>query len=670
MDRFSKSRNTNDSKIAVFDIVDGVTNIMGEVRDTLTGYPIPGIIQIGNDSGVKRSIMIDKNLIDDSPLAKGKEYLFGVSAYTYNSNPQNNISSTESGINYQSVTYLNELDGPAYGDQIGYKQQDGIGDEDKIDIKIIDPSKLTGDEYEIFFSIENSYRGNNGKWHQLNKTNDLTGSRLEAAAVFGINENTIEIKFSLINNSPDISWVDGIITTFPENINIISAPIIENLGGIIVPQVDGQQVIMGLVNDERTRHGFFWGGESWSIIVQKFTPPIQIEYLLKDDGKRGSAVDILGNVIIEEIVYETKVEKLWHLRNVSKGSVVLENQTVMDGFDIYTNEFIGSPAVDGFEINLVADYELPTEYYQLFLNSELLPSYYPEYRYGIYSGRYHIYGSNSSNSPNSLSKINLVDSTLLWKDYELRFNGEQKIAIVNGDTVNYIASGGQYATFYGASDYQLAEHPLNPNYGSNDPFKIRIPFEIWDIDGNRQVNVLIYDYDIGANSDIPSQLFRKRGVVFATVVLTNYHGNVIDPNGAEVQHYATWNIEFWESDWQKGDVLRVKYKNPITPNDRFTFKVPFPFNKNDFGIPDQYYLLQNYPNPFNPKTTIRFRIPEPNLVKLEIFNILGQKVQTLANEFYEAGTHHVSSTAAVYQAVYTFTALNQEIMLKLRKCCC
>ena len=52
-------------------------------------------------------------------------------------------------------------------------------------------------------------------------------------------------------------------------------------------------------------------------------------------------------------------------------------------------------------------------------------------------------------------------------------------------------------------------------------------------------------------------------------------------------------------------------------------------------------LYQNYPNPFNPSTTILFYIPENSFVKLDIYNVKGEKVKTLASTRFDAGTQKV-----------------------------
>jgi predicted outer membrane repeat protein len=58
-----------------------------------------------------------------------------------------------------------------------------------------------------------------------------------------------------------------------------------------------------------------------------------------------------------------------------------------------------------------------------------------------------------------------------------------------------------------------------------------------------------------------------------------------------------------------------------------------------------YVLCQNYPNPFNASTKIKFELPETEKVKIEIFNLLGQKIETLLNKPIPAGSHQVEFNA-------------------------
>jgi len=61
----------------------------------------------------------------------------------------------------------------------------------------------------------------------------------------------------------------------------------------------------------------------------------------------------------------------------------------------------------------------------------------------------------------------------------------------------------------------------------------------------------------------------------------------------------------------------------------------------DAGLPTKFALSQNYPNPFNPTTTIKYSIPKNELVKLTIYNVMGQRVAQLVNEKQVAGRYSV-----------------------------
>jgi len=63
--------------------------------------------------------------------------------------------------------------------------------------------------------------------------------------------------------------------------------------------------------------------------------------------------------------------------------------------------------------------------------------------------------------------------------------------------------------------------------------------------------------------------------------------------------------------------------------------------EDDNTLPSNFALNQNYPNPFNASTEITFNTPVQSEVSLEVYNLAGQKIATLANDTYNAGEHSV-----------------------------
>ena len=59
-------------------------------------------------------------------------------------------------------------------------------------------------------------------------------------------------------------------------------------------------------------------------------------------------------------------------------------------------------------------------------------------------------------------------------------------------------------------------------------------------------------------------------------------------------------------------------------------------------LPDQYRLSQNTPNPFNPSTSIGYQLPNAGMVRLAVYNPLGQELRVLVDERSDAGSFTVT----------------------------
>jgi C1A family cysteine protease len=159
--------------------------------------------------------------------------------------------------------------------------------------------------------------------------------------------------------------------------------------------------------------------------------------------------------------------------------------------------------------------------------------------------------------------------------------------------------------------------------GNNSLFKIK-----WNSVGIANVD-LFYSIDAGLNWNI-------------------IQGNI--PASQEEYSWSVPDIIY--------DSVFVRIANTANPSfmDVNMVKVGKPLSVNGNVLsPRKFILEQNYPNPFNPSTVIRFSIPLSGMVSLKVYDLTGNEIATLINEFKNQGTYTIdfnkgksSLTSGVY----------------------
>lgn len=131
--------------------------------------------------------------------------------------------------------------------------------------------------------------------------------------------------------------------------------------------------------------------------------------------------------------------------------------------------------------------------------------------------------------------------------------------------------------------------------------------------------------------------------------------NYIDLDWTAIEQYADWGDARIEINSYIKDKWVEKLADPRFLNIGTMLNGTTGIDSQN-EIPTAYELYQNYPNPFNPSTKIEYLLPATSLVKIEVYNILGQKVAQLVNETKPAGLYSVEwNTKGLASGVYIYT---------------
>jgi len=231
-----------------------------------------------------------------------------------------------------------------------------------------------------------------------------------------------------------------------------------------------------------------------------------------------------------------------------------------------------------------------------------------------------------------LTKLSAAGDSLIYSTYLGGSNSDYGLAIAVDD------EGFAYVTGLTQSiDFPTA----NPYDGSYNGYE-----DVFVTELSTSGNSLVYSTYLGGSSS------DDRGYGIAV----NGSGNAYVTGFTESTDFPTVNP--YQSGFGGGgyDAIVAKFENANWIEDKEIGSLPF-----------HYHLSQNYPNPFNPITEIKYTLPRDCWVRLEVYNILGQKVASLVDGEQKAGFKTVRWDAGSFSSGIYFYRLKAGGFVETKK---
>ena len=156
------------------------------------------------------------------------------------------------------------------------------------------------------------------------------------------------------------------------------------------------------------------------------------------------------------------------------------------------------------------------------------------------------------------------------------------------------------------------------------------PFEVTWAGGDANANNVYYTWQLATDAALENTVLVAVSSEPAFTATFGDVASLLTSAGVELNGTITLYHSAYATDGSfqaAGDTLSVVLtRGLITSNDE------------EVGLPGQFSLQGNYPNPFNPTTTVQFDLPAAANVSVEIYNVLGQKVLSVPERSFAAGT--------------------------------
>jgi peptidase M28-like protein/type IX secretion system substrate protein/carboxypeptidase family protein len=272
---------------------------------------------------------------------------------------------------------------------------------------------------------------------------------------------------------------------------------------------------------------------------------------------------------------------------------------------------------------------------------------------------------DSLNITYDVATADVLQSEMTRYEYMIWFCGDDYSGTLTGDDQvklgNYLDNGGKLFITGVDIGYDINTDPFYTNYLKSN----------YLADGPSTATTLVY----GTAADPIAGDF-----VSGLVINDNYVDQITPAGGATQIFNYDYNSGNYGCGVKYDGTYQLVYlaftlENIVDINNRITLfdNVWNWFGGNLAGVENKgktvhsYHLSQNYPNPFNPITTIQFSITKSEKVHLEIYNVLGQKVETLISKNLNAGVHKTSWNASNFASGVYFYKIKTKSFEKTKK---
>ena len=189
-----------------------------------------------------------------------------------------------------------------------------------------------------------------------------------------------------------------------------------------------------------------------------------------------------------------------------------------------------------------------------------------------------------------------------------------------------------------------------------DPADNTIPVELTSFSGLLNGSSVALDWHVASEinnagfqverSTSPTSGFERIGFVAGngTSGAANYSFTDLNPVSGQLLYYRLKQIDF-DGTFEYSDVIEVE------------------------ALTHAIALHANYPNPFNPTTTITFDLPVQQQASLEVYDLMGRKIEMLVDGVLPAGRHEFNFDARQLASGMYIYRLTTPIKRWLRRCC-